>query len=217
MTATQHTSLFRFSFPGNGTTNPLIVVDLTDMSDSRQDNGTISVDAKAGRITGGAVFKPSFGEGSYTAYFCADFKGASVKDSGIWVDSRASAAHQNLTISRSINGSPLPGGAWIRFAGPPSGPISARVSVSLISSEQACHNSETEIPDYDFDKIRNTAVEAWRTKLAPIVVSKKGLKDLSMLKNFYSGIYRTMINPQDYTGENPLWKSSEPYFDSFYW
>jgi hypothetical protein len=26
-----------------------------------------------------------------------------------------------------------------------------------------------------------------------------------------------MINPQDYTGENPLWKSKEPYFDSFYW
>lgn len=26
-----------------------------------------------------------------------------------------------------------------------------------------------------------------------------------------------MINPQDYTGENPLWESSEPYFDSFYW
>lgn len=26
-----------------------------------------------------------------------------------------------------------------------------------------------------------------------------------------------MVNPQDYTGENPLWKSAEPYFDSFYW
>lgn len=39
----------------------------------------------------------------------------------------------------------------------------------------------------------------------------------SLLTNFYSGIYRTMINPQDYTGENPLWESSEPYFDSFYW
>lgn len=38
-----------------------------------------------------------------------------------------------------------------------------------------------------------------------------------MLMNFYSGIYRTMINPQDYTGENPLWNSTQPYFDSFYW
>jgi hypothetical protein len=23
--------------------------------------------------------------------------------------------------------------------------------------------------------------------------------------------------PANYTGENPLWESSEPYYDSFYW
>jgi hypothetical protein len=26
-----------------------------------------------------------------------------------------------------------------------------------------------------------------------------------------------MISPQDYTGENPLWNSTEPYYDSYYW
>jgi hypothetical protein len=52
--------------------------------------------------------------------------------------------------------------------------------------------------------------------MRPIRVSRNGVKD-SVLTNFYSGIYRTMVNPQNYTGENPLWKSSEPYFDSFYW
>lgn len=52
--------------------------------------------------------------------------------------------------------------------------------------------------------------------LSPIRVARKGVNS-SMLMNFYSGIYRTMINPQDYTGENPLWNSTQPYFDSFYW
>lgn len=52
--------------------------------------------------------------------------------------------------------------------------------------------------------------------MAPIRVSRNGVNS-SLLTNFYSGIYRTMINPQDYTGENPLWNSTEPYFDSFYW
>jgi hypothetical protein len=31
---------------------------------------------------------------------------------------------------------------------------------------------------------------------------------------FWSGLYRTMLMPQNYTGENPLWNSTEPYFDS---
>ncbi|RKF57504.1 putative secreted glycosidase [Erysiphe neolycopersici] len=216
MTAAQHTSLFNFQFPSaNSSESPLILMDLTDLSDSRQDNATISVDTDTGRMTGNARFLPSFGSGNYVAYFCADFYGSPVRDNGIFVDSRASVDIKNLTISRSINGYPLPGGAFIRFA-PGSESVLARVGVSFISSEQACSSAEREIPDYDFIGIRSKAEEIWRAKLNPISVDSTGV-DVSLLKNFYSGIYRTMVNPQDYTGENPLWQSDEPYFDSFYW
>jgi putative alpha-1,2-mannosidase len=95
-------------------------------------------------------------------------------------------------------------------------PILARVGVSLISSDQACSNAESEIPSFDFDATHTAAESTWREKISPISVSTTGV-DKSFLVNFYSGIYRTMVNPQDYTGENPLWKSDEPYFDSFYW
>ena len=217
MTVTQHTSLFRFQFPatdasGNAS-SPLILVDLTDLSDSRQDNGSVSVDPASGRITGNARFLPSFGSGTYISYFCADFSGAPLRDNGIFVDSRASTDVKDLLISRSINGYPLPGGAFNRFE--KSGTILARVGVSLISSEQACSNAESEIPDYDFDGVHRAAVSLWRTKISPIKVSTAGITT-DVLTNFYSGIYRTMVNPQDYTGENPLWESDEPYFDSFY-
>jgi putative alpha-1,2-mannosidase len=217
MTVTQHTSLFRFKFPatdaGGNTSSPLILVDLTDLSDSRQDNGTISVDPATGRISGNARFQPSFGSGTYISYFCADFSGEKLRDNGIFVDSRASTDVKDLLISRSINGYPLPGGAFNRFE--KAGTILARVGVSLISSEQACSNAESEIPDYDFDGIHRAAVSLWRKKISPIKVSTTGITT-DILTNFYSGIYRTMVNPQDYTGENPLWESDEPYFDSFY-
>ncbi|KAL5356970.1 glycosyl hydrolase family 92-domain-containing protein [Aspergillus floccosus] len=216
MTVAHHTSLFQFQFPSGDETKPLILLDLTDLSDTRQDNGTISVDPESRRMTGHATFLPSFGSGSYTPYFCADFRSAaSVRDSGIFVNSRASADIQDLTISRGINGYPLPGGAFIRFHAPPDNIIQARMGLSFISSEQACRNAETEIPDFNFNATRSAAVDLWRKKFAPIRVSRQGV-DRSFLVNFYSGVYRTMINPQDYTGENPLWKSTEPYFDSFY-
>ncbi|POS87312.1 Six-hairpin glycosidase [Erysiphe pulchra] len=215
MTTAQHTSLFHFQFPSaHSSESPLILMDLTDISNSRQDNATISVDTDTGRMTGSARFLPSFGIGNYVAYFCADFSGSTIRDNGIFVNSRASIDVKNLTISRSINGYPLPGGAFIRFV-PGSESVLARVGVSLISSEQACSSAEREIPDYDFVGIRSKAEEMWRAKLNPISVDSTGV-DVSFLKNFYSGIYRTMVNPQDYTGENPLWQSDEPYFDSFY-
>ena len=220
MTAAQHTSLFRFQFPTTGVdgnaSSPLIFLDLTDLQNSRQDNATISVDEGTGRMTGSSVFLPSFGSGKFTAFFCADFSGADLRDNGIFVDSRASASVKDLKISRGINGYPLPGGAFNRFQSPSDSPILARVGLSFIDSNQACSNAETEIPTFDFDAIRTAAVDAWRAKLSPVVVDTEGV-DPSFTTNLYSGIYRTFVNPQNYTGENPLWESSEPYFDSFYW
>ena len=214
MTASQHASLFRFRFPDAA--SPLLQLDLTDLSDSRQDNGTISVDPATGRMTGNARFVPSFAQGSYVAYFCADFKGAPIRDGGVYVNTRASTDVHQLTITRSINGYPLPGGGFFRFQASGAAEIMARVGVSLISSQQACASAENEIPGWDFDGVRKTAEAAWREKLSPITLTTTGV-DHSLVTNFYSGIYRTMVNPQDYTGENPLWKSDEPYFDSFYW
>jgi putative alpha-1,2-mannosidase len=109
MTAAQHTSLFRFAFPTTSDASPLILMDLTDLSNSRQDNATIHVDQVSGRMTGGGRFLPSFGSGDYQVYFCADFQSSGkLRDNGIFVDSRASADVKSLQISRSINGYPLP-------------------------------------------------------------------------------------------------------------
>jgi predicted alpha-1,2-mannosidase len=215
MTATHHAALFRFTFKGAAAGDkPLILQDLSDLSDSRQDDGVIKVDPETGRITGNAVFVASFSQGKYQPFFCTDFHGAEIADSGIYADSRASTDVHELKISRSINGYPLPGGAFVRFA---SGerPVYARVGLSFISSEQACANAESEIPNYDFNKHVHDAQDAWRAKLSPIMVDPTGV-DQSFVRNFYSGIYRTMVNPQNYTGENPYWNDGEPYFDSFY-
>lgn len=220
MTATHHTALFRFTFPetdGEGNASrPLILQDLSDMQDSRQDNGTVAVDPETGRITGSARFQSSFSRGYYSAYFCTDFSGPGLRDDGIFVNSRASTDVKNLTVSRGINGYPLPGGAFVRFESADA-PVLARVGVSFISTEQACASAESEIPDYDFGAVEQAASDAWAAKLGSISISTGGGVDDSLATNFYSGIYRTMVNPQNYTGENPFWDNGEPYFDSFYW
>ncbi|KAI5290680.1 hypothetical protein KEM54_000780 [Ascosphaera aggregata] len=196
--------------------SPLILMDLTDLHDSRQDNATIEVDGY-GRMKGSGVFSPSFGSGLYKAFFCADFRpssGTTIRDYGIFVDSRATRDVNHLKISRGINGYPLPGGAWYRFAPGKDSHVLVRVATSFISSEQACRHAEHEIPHFAIETVRHDAAAEWRKKMAPIRVSRKGI-DKSILTNFYSGIYRTMINPQDYTGENPMWRDFEPLWDTF--
>ncbi|KAL4893288.1 glycosyl hydrolase [Aspergillus ambiguus] len=221
MTASHHAALYRFTFPpataANGSAlTPLFLLDLTDLWDSRQ-NASVHIDAQNGRITADGTFLPSFGAGSYRAYFCADFAGASVHDSGIWVNDRAGSERQQLFVTRGFNNFYLQAGGFVRVQRPASGTVTVRVGVSYISTDRACAIAEQEIPRPldDFDSLRQTAERTWREKLSPVAVRPGGVSD-DFQRIFWSGIYRTMLDPQDLTGENPLWTSDEPYFDSFY-
>lgn len=230
MTVTNHTALYRFTFPKTSASNdskpgssiadihardssplsPLIIFDLTDLPGSRS-KGSASVDPNSGRISGSGTFNPSFGIGSYQLYFCADFLGASIRDSGTWTDNNPVSDPKNISV-----GSSPPAGAFTRFNAPANGQLLARVGVSFISISQACSNAEKEIPTFDFDGTLAAAGATWRQKLSVVQVDQ-GAVDVSFLTIFWSGIYRSMISPQDYTGENPLWQNDEPYYDSYYW
>ncbi|GIZ47864.1 hypothetical protein CKM354_001094400 [Cercospora kikuchii] len=212
-TTTEHTALYRFS-ASNNQTDPLILLDLTDLQDSRQ-NASVSVDPDTGRIMGNGTFLPSFGVGSYQAYFCVDFQGAKVKDTGIWVNDRAGSGQKELFVNRGYSLFYIQAGAFVRLKSPQSGNFTARIGLSFMSTRQACNNAETEISDFNFDRVREAAADAWKSKFTSVTIEAGGAST-SLQKTFFTGIYRTMISPQNYTGENPLWQSSEPYFDSFY-
>ncbi|KAL1855199.1 hypothetical protein Daus18300_011200 [Diaporthe australafricana] len=258
MTAAEHTALYRFSFPdgdapqdglGNEVPySPLILVDLDDLDHTRSQGGirVDVVDAATGstdkgdktvggagsvaRITGDSQYRPSFGTGSYDAFFCADFKGATVRRAGTFMQDVPDAGRRILEPDphgdfKLPSGS---AGAWVQFEAPTSSSSSAsasaggrkdeilsRVGLSFISREQACRNAEREIPGWDFAAVQARAEDAWAQKLSVIEVDETDI-DPALLVTFWSGLYRTMLSPQNYTGENQLWKSDEPYFDSFY-
>jgi putative alpha-1,2-mannosidase len=217
-TVTNHSALYRFTFPDqssladNTTLSPLILTDLVDLSGTRSES-KVSVDAKTGRLSGSGSFGPSFGSGSYSMYFCMDFDGADLR--------RAGGHTKDGSVIIGPNSDPEvpnPLAAFVQFHAPENedNQILVRVGISFISTEQACGNAEREQPDFDFAGTVAAAESAWEEKLSVVEISTEGVdKDMEVI--FWSGIYRTMISPQDYTGENPLWESDEPYYDSYYW
>jgi putative alpha-1,2-mannosidase len=202
MTVSNHTALYRFTFPEasldpDTPLSPLILVDLGDLPNSRI-SGRIDVDPITGRFSGNGTFRPSFGIGSYTLHFCVDFTGARVREAGVFSNNRAAIARSLLVEEDGVNISPqiLPAGGWTRFNKPDSnGQILTRVGVSFISVAQACGNAEKEIPDFDFDNTLKVAEDAWHKKLDVIDIDPTGVsKELQTV--FWSGTYRSMISPQ---------------------
>ena len=214
MTVTNHSALYRFTFPpkanstwSNSTAapfpelpySPLVLADLTDLSDSRL-NASISVDPETGRIVGNGTFRPSFGIGSYDLHFCADFKGAPIRDTGVFMNNRAGSDPKSLEVySTGTDSPPVPAGAWAQFHPPKSDQLLVRVGLSFISTEQACRNAEEEIEHFDFESTLSAAENAWREKLGVVQVDSTGVNS-TFLTTFWSGTYRSMISPQDYTG-----------------
>jgi predicted alpha-1,2-mannosidase len=91
--------------------------------------------------------------------------------------------------------------------------IQAKVGISFISSAQARVNVGREIPGWSLAAVRLHSVDLWNRALSRIQLhgesESKGVQ-------FYTAMYHTMLMPADRTGENPLWKSSEPYYDDYY-
>lgn len=82
--------------------------------------------------------------------------------------------------------------AAFRFANPKSKKILVKVAISPVSIEGARKNLAAEIPDWNFDKVRNDAKKAWNKELSQIEVF--GGTD-AQTTNFYTALYHTKIQP----------------------
>ena len=80
--------------------------------------------------------------------------------------------------------------------------ISIKFALSPVSTEGALNNMRTEIPGWDFDKVKRDAQQAWNKELNKIQV--EGSQDEK--ENFYTSMYHAFINPTVYTDADGRYK-----------
>ncbi|KAJ8088712.1 hypothetical protein PM082_013955 [Marasmius tenuissimus] len=220
LTSTRRTALHRYTFPAESTT-PRILLDVTNDGQISGVNPEMTIDPETGRMTASGNYAASFGPDRYNAYTCVDFKGDGYDFDGPveygpykinYPDLWGTDLHQHYYSWGSEHGGLL---GFPPNPNSTSTSILARVGVSLISTEQACANAEEEIPDWDFNRVVRDSEDRWRDILGRVNVDGEGV-DRDMVVLLYSSLYRTHLLPADFTGENPNWESSEPYYDSYY-
>jgi predicted alpha-1,2-mannosidase len=103
-------------------------------------------------------------------------------------------------------------GGWLTFSSSDT-VVHLKIGISFVSTAAAKRNATTEIPGFDFDQVHAQAVAAWDKALSPIQIKGATPQELQV---FTTALYHTMLMPVDRTGDNPLWPSSEPYYDDYY-
>jgi len=93
--------------------------------------------------------------------------------------------------------------------------IRSKVGVSWISADKACQFVASEIPTYDLKTTSNAAKKIWNNDVLGKITTTD-LSNMTRLEMFYSALYKAHLLPSDRTGENPIWQTSEPYYDDYY-
>lgn len=144
--------------------------------------------------------------GEYRVYFALQTD-APVRASHTWTGSVISEA-KDATVTTET-----PLGVILDFSTRADQAVHVKVGISFVSVAQAQANLAAEMPGYDLEAARRNVLAQWETQLQTI-----HLQDASpsQMRQIYTAVYHTMLMPVDRTGENPLWQSSEPYYDDYY-
>ena len=86
-------------------------------------------------------------------------------------------------------------GVWLKFGGEKGQTVTLKLGISFISPELARENLRAEIGDADFDAVRQTAADAWETRLSAVTVNADG----NTKEIFYTALYHAMAMPTDFT------------------
>ncbi|KAK9414058.1 putative Glycoside hydrolase family 92 protein [Seiridium unicorne] len=220
LSGTRRAGFYNYTFPSTSTSSN-VIVDVSHVLPSYRGQGlgqnylkgditvTPSKDGSPLRYEGSGSYNNGWNRApEWTVYFCGYFdQPASFKTFIGTAPLATTLAAYNESTSVSSDARV---GAVFSFD---STKITSRVGVSFISSAQACSNVDDEIPtDATLSTLEQDAQAAWNDA----VLSKVTTTDTSNTTNLqllYSSLYHMNIIPTNKTGENPLWTSSEPYYD----
>lgn len=102
--------------------------------------------------------------------------------------------------------------------------LNVNVGISFVGERKAKMNISQFIGDKGFEEVKQACVEAWEQLLGKVEIDASATS--AQKRMFYTGLYHTMLEPVDRTGENPLWtdyvdnrnpaSGLVPYYDDFY-
>ena len=215
LTSAPRAGLIRFTFPENDSSR--VQIDLsrriggtsTEQYIKIENEHTISGWMKCPPEGGG--WGNGGGKPDYTVYFYCQFS-KPLKDFGIWsadIPDDWNRKRQNVTSEiyqdlvskatihsglKELQGEHL--GFYTNFKTQKNEEILVKSGISFVSIEGAKLNLETDIPDWDFDRVVKNAKSLWNDAMASVTVEGNSERDKEI---FYTSLYHTMIDPRAFS------------------
>jgi predicted alpha-1,2-mannosidase len=187
-TATERTGYFRIRFPETDQARILIQPNNTPKAPHTSSGiAYVEILPEKQEITG---YNPAFryyistGQSAgFSGYFVARFN-RTFTGYGTW--------DENGVSGGSVQASNQPGG-FAQFDIKPDDIVEVKIGCSFTSIEQARRNLEAEIPDWDFERIKEETRNKWQKSLNKIEIESR---NDSLLTKFYTAMYHALLLPR---------------------
>ncbi len=135
-------------------------------------------------------------ENRQKVYFYSVLSKPSVEN-GTWKNDRVSNSKETTSVDSSI-------GTWQVISLSKGEELLIKTGISYTGTANAKLNLESEIPGWDFNKIRSEARKSWEDVLSRIIISDRSDSNKVI---FYTALYHSLIHPNiisDVNGDYPL-------------
>lgn len=204
LTASTRSGIGRFDFPPTTAANMLFKA-----GDSALGNTLADIKIVGDRHVIGSATSPNdgFAPGTVTVHFVATFD-RPFQSYGFWY---GPAVSPSLPAPAVANPAPAPSpcgfgnlgsctsGAWVTFDTTTERRVQMKVAISYVSIANASSNMDTEIPAWDFDRVRAATRGEWNELLSRIEV-EGGTDDEQV--QFYTALYQSLLHPNVFSDAN---------------
>ncbi|MEP6920151.1 MAG: GH92 family glycosyl hydrolase [bacterium] len=183
LTATTRAGFLKFTFPASKASHIVITA-----SRSEQFRGSIQIDPQSNEVRGYNPDRQSSELGpqlpNFKGYFVIQFS-KHFSAFGTWENNDIHKGSTEESGHRM--------GGYASFATTQGEEIKVRIGTSFISLDQARDNLRREIPDWDFDRVKNESRATWTEALNRIQI-QGGSKAERV--NFYTAMYHALLFPR---------------------
>jgi len=179
LTTTPRVGFHKYSFPTNKEAN--IILDLTHGNADEVDSLYVEIVSNK-EISG---FREAHGSlaGAHKIYFVAQFSqpfiNHGIRSDGVGLGRISKSGSKDMQC-------------YFQFDMKNKETVMIKVALSRVGVEGARKNMEAELPDWDFEAIKNTARDTWNKELSKIEI-KGGTK--TQKRTFYTAMYHSFIHP----------------------
>lgn len=214
VTPATHSAIYRFTFPKSDKSNILLDVshnttDIATVMKLKKGNflsGTVTFSNPAGtEIKGYGEYEGGFASGAYKIFFCMRLSKAPLSK-GTFINgviNKGKIIEAAQKVEDRI-------GAFVQYSTNENEAVCLKVAISLKSVEQATAWLDTEIPNWDYNKVRDNAKKLWNKELGKIKV-EGGTESEKQI--FYTGLYHTSIMPRNKTNDMIGFDKDIPVWD----